>query len=222
MRRYLPFIIVVTVAVATLAGGTALYHAKRPPELTISNELSLKKDAESGLHIRGSADAPITLEEFGDFQCPPCGLLSGPIKQIEHEFAPKVRVIFHNFPLATHQHARTAACAAEAAGLQGKFWQMHDLIYQQQKEWSKATDAQPLFNSYAGILGLDLERFKKDLASEQVQERVNADQKRGTALGVQNTPTIFMNNKAIAPTDLAPDRLRLVVAEAVKQPTPAP
>ncbi|HJT82116.1 MAG TPA: thioredoxin domain-containing protein [Chthoniobacterales bacterium] len=222
MKRYLPFIIVALVAIVTLASGTILYRAKRPPELTISKELALKKEAESGLHIRGPANAPITLEEFGDFQCPPCGLLAGPVKQIEHDFEPKVRVIFHHFPLPNHQHARTAACAAEAAGLQGKFWEMHDLIYREQKNWSKATDAAAMFASYAGMLGLDLERFKKDITSEQVNERVSADQKRGAALGVQNTPTIFLNNKAIPPTDLAPDRLRLVIEEAVKQPAPAP
>ena len=215
MRRYLPFIIVVVVGLAALASGTMLYRAKRPVVLTISKELAPKKTDAGSIHIRGPADARVTLEEFGDFQCPPCGKLAGPIKEIEHDFDPHVRVIFHHFPLINHQHARAAAMAAEAAGMQRKFWEMHDLLYREQAIWSKATDVQPLFSSYAGMLGLNVEQFKKDMESETAKERVDADQKRGTALGVQNTPTVFLNNRAVAPPDLAPDRLRAAVSAAV-------
>ena len=198
-----------------------LYRTKRPALLTISKELAPKKNDVEPIHIRGRADAPVTLEEFGDFQCPPCGALSGPIKQLEHDFDPHLRVIFHHFPLVNHQHARAAAIAAEAAGVQGHFWEMHDLLYREQAVWSKATDVQPLLNSYAGMLGLNGEQFKKDMESDSVKARVDLDQKRGTALGVQNTPTIFLNNRAIAPADLAPDRLRAAVTEAVKAKPPS-
>jgi NhaA family Na+:H+ antiporter len=221
MRRYLPFIIVVVVGLATLATGTMLYRTKRPALLTISKELAPKKNDAESIHIRGRANAPVTLEEFGDFQCPPCGNLAGPIKQLEHDFDPHLRVIFHHFPLINHLHARAAAIAAEAAGVQGHFWEMHDLLYREQAAWSKATDVQPLLNSYAGILGLNVDQFKKDMESDSVKARVDLDQKRGTALGVQNTPTIFLNNRAIAPADLAPDRLRAAVTEAVKAKPPS-
>jgi NhaA family Na+:H+ antiporter len=221
MRRYLPFIIVVVVGLATIATGTILYRAKRPVVLTISKELAPKKNDAESIHIRGRADAPVTLEEFGDFQCPPCGNLAGPIKQLEHDFDPHLRVIFHHFPLINHQHARAAAFAAEAAGVQGHFWEMHDLLYREQAVWSKATDVQPLLNSYAGMLGLNVDQFKKDMESDSVKARVDLDQKRGTALGVQNTPTIFLNNRAIAPADLPPDRLRAAVTEAVKAKPPS-
>jgi NhaA family Na+:H+ antiporter len=221
MRRFLPFIIVVVVGLATIATGTILYRTKRPTVLTISKELAPKKNDAESIHIRGRADAPVTLEEFGDFQCPPCGNLAGPIKQLEHDFDPHLRVIFHHFPLINHQHARAAAFAAEAAGVQGHFWEMHDLLYREQAVWSKATDVQPLLNSYAGILGLNVDQFKKDMESDSVKARVDLDQKRGTALGVQNTPTIFLNNRAIAPADLPPDRLRAAVTEAVKAKPPS-
>ena len=221
MRRYLPFIIVVVVGLATLAAGAILYRTKRPVVLTISKELAPKKNDAESIHIRGRADAPVTLEEFGDFQCPPCGNLAGPIKQLEHDFDPHLRVIFHHFPLINHQHARAAAFAAEAAGVQGHFWEMHDLLYREQAVWSKATDVQPLLNSYAGMLGLNVDQFKKDMESDSVKARVDLDQKRGTALGVQNTPTIFLNNRAIAPADLPPDRLRAAVTEAVKAKPPS-
>jgi protein-disulfide isomerase len=217
MRRYLPFIIVALVALITLGAGTILYRSKRPPVLTISKELASKVNSGESPHIRGPADARVTLEEFGDFQCPPCGKLAGPLKQLEHDFDPRLRVIFHHFPLVNHQHARQAAIAAEAAGMQGRFWEMHDLLYREQAAWSIAADAQALFNSYAGVLGLDVERFKKDVESEAVKARVEADQKRGASLGVQNTPTIFLNNRAVAPTDLAPERLRAAVTTAVNE-----
>jgi protein-disulfide isomerase len=216
MRRYMPIVIVVMVGIVALASGAVLYRAKRPLILTISKELTVKKSDTASQHVRGHPDAPVTVEEFGDYQCPPCGTLAEPINQLEKEFRPHVRIIFYNFPLVTHQHARTAACAAEAAGLQGKFWEMHDLIYREQPNWSKAADVQPLFASYAGMLGLDLERFKKDMQSDAVKSRVDADQKRGTSIGVQNTPTVFLNNRAIPPADLPPERLRATVAAAVK------
>jgi protein-disulfide isomerase len=168
------------------------------------------------IHVRGRTDAPVTLEEFGDYQCPPCRAIAEPIKQLEKDYDRRLRVIFHHFPLITHQHAREAAFAAEAAGLQGKFWPMHDLLYRDQSEWSKATDVRPLFNSYAGIVGLDVERFKKDIDSDKVRERVTADQRHGAAFGVQNTPTIFLNSRALDPTDLNPVNLRSAVDAAVK------
>lgn len=168
------------------------------------------------MHVRGRADAPVTLEEFGDFQCPPCGALAGPIKQLEKDYDPRLRVIFHHFPLRNHQHAREAACAAEAAGLQGRFWEMHDLLYREQSAWSKAADVRPLFNAYAGILSLKVDRFSKDMNSDQVKARVTADQTHGASLGVQNTPTIFLNNRALDPADLNPPKLRAAVDAAVK------
>ncbi|MEY2485878.1 MAG: hypothetical protein QOH39_1526 [Verrucomicrobiota bacterium] len=217
MKRYLPFVIVIAVGLLTIASGAMLYRAKRSPVLTITNDRSVAGKAdEKSMHIRGPVDAPVTLEEFGDYQCPPCGMLAGPIKQLEQDYGKQMRVIFHHFPLVNHQHAREAACAAEAAGLQDSFWPMHDLLYREQAEWSKAADARPLFNAYAGILGLNVDRFKKDMESEKVKERVASDQKHGTALGVQNTPTIFLNNKALDPASLSPPNLRAAVDAAVK------
>ena len=215
MRRYLPWIIVVLVGVLAVGGGVALYQIKRPRVLTTTTE-NIANTAGESLHIRGNPNAAVTLEEFGDYQCPPCAILAEPLNQLEREFDKKLRLIFYNFPLINHQHARAAAHAAEAAGLQGKFWEMHDLIYKEQKTWSKATEVKSMFVSYAGILGLDLERFKTDMESETVKSKVEADQKRGTSIGVQNTPTLFLNNRAVPATEMAPDRLRAAVEAAVK------
>src|SRR5713226_9977643 len=128
MKRYLPFVIVSAVALITLAGGTMLYRTKGLPLLTISKDhVAPGTDGAGSIHIRGQPDAPVTLEEFGDFQCPPCGKLSGPINQLQKKH--NLRVIYREFPLPVHAHAKEAAFAAEAAGRQGRFWQMHDLLF---------------------------------------------------------------------------------------------
>jgi Thioredoxin len=111
MRRYLPFTIVAAVALLTLGSATMLYRAKRPRGLTISKEITIQNKRHQSIHVRGNSDAAVTLEEFGDFQCPPCGALAGPIDQLAHDYHPRLRVIFHHFPLITHQHAREAAWA---------------------------------------------------------------------------------------------------------------
>ena len=107
-------------------------------------------------HVRGNPGAPVTLEEFGDFQCPPCGQFAGFAEELLKEYDSRLRVVFRNFPLPGHEHAREAAIAAEAAGFQGKFWEMHDTLYKEQTAWSKAPNTRELFESYAGTLGLNM------------------------------------------------------------------
>ena len=197
-----------------------LYRAKRLPVLTIAkNHVASGTDEAKSIHILGNPDAPVTLEEFGDFQCPPCGKLSEPINQLQKEF--NLRVIYREFPLPMHNHAREAAWAAEAASRQGKFWEMHDLLYREQAVWSKSADARTLFNAYAGMLRLDVERFKKDIESSDVQQQVELDQRRGAVIGVKTTPTIFVNNQALAANQLNPAELRTVVETAVKNVKPS-
>src|SRR6058998_4375721 len=184
MKRYLPFVIVALVALATLGSGAMLYRAKRPHVSSIPEDktLSAKSGAESP-HIRGNPDAPVTLEEYGDFQCPPCGMFSAFLAQLEKEYDSRLRVVFRNFPLKMHEHAREAALAAEAAGLQGRFWEMHDVLYREQEAWSKAPNARELFESYAGTIGLNLDQFRKDMDGEKATERVDSDHALGDSLG---------------------------------------
>jgi protein-disulfide isomerase len=221
MKRYLPFVIVALVAMLTVGIGTMLYRAKRPVTLTVPKEKAAGKERQDSMHVRGPANGPITIEEFGDFQCPPCGALSDPINQLEQKYRPRLRVIFRHFPLANHARAREAAFASEAAGLQGRFWEMHDLLYREQSVWSEAADVQVLFDSYAGMLGLNIDRFKKDMESEQVKVRVASDQKHGAALGVNTTPTVFLNDRALAPISLNPTGLHAAI-DAAMNATPPP
>jgi len=214
MNRYAPIIIVAIVGLAAVAAGVVLYRVYKPQVLAVSQEQAKKGEIES-VHVRGAADAPVTLEEFGDFQCPPCGALSEPLNQLEGDYGTKMRFVFRQFPLANHANAKPAAYAAEAAGLQGRFWEMHDLLYREQANWSKTTDPAELLLSYARIVGLNTAKFQKDINSDEVKERVAADQKRAAELGVHLTPTIFINGKSIVGPSLNPIGLRAAVEAAL-------
>lgn len=218
MKRYLPLTIVAVAGLLTAAIGTMLYRAKRSPVLAITqNSTAQEKGIAGSMHVRGEADAPVTLEEFGDFQCPPCGKLASASRQIEKDYGAKLRFIFRQFPLPAkvHAHAQEAALASEAAGRQDRFWEMHDLLYREQDTWSKSTDVRALFNGYAGMLGLNLDRFKTDLDSPEIKERVASDQARGVALGVRSTPTIFVNDRQVPPP-VESDTLRAAIDAALK------
>ncbi len=215
MKRYLPFVIVTAVALLTLTAGTMLYRGKRLPAPEIAASNAPEKEPNKPIHARGKPDAPVTLEEFGDFQCPPCGNLSEPINKLEEDYRGRVRVIFRHFPLPVHQHAHEAALAAEAADLQGRFWQMHDVLYREQAVWSKAADARPLFNSYAGVIGLDIERFKRDMDGAEAKLRVDSDVRQGAAMHVTTTPTILINKQPVPAPALNAPGLRAAVDAAL-------
>ena len=204
--------IVGAVALVTFGSGFALYRSKKAAAPSAQGNAS---GVASGTHVRGKADAAVTIEEFGDFQCPPCAMMSTELHKLEEEYGSRLRVIFHQFPLAMHEHAREAALASEAAHEQGKFWEMHDVLYKEQTLWSKAPDVPALFAGYAKSLGLDVERFKKDLSEREVAERVEKDQKLGASRGVTSTPTLFVNNTLVPGNQLAPDALKKVIETAL-------
>lgn len=229
MKRALPFIIILVVFAGAVAVAWSLKESavSGPPVATptpsVANSDSpvatTRQTVHPGAdppHAIGPATAPVTLEEFGDFQCPPCGLLHPVLKTMEKEFGDKLRVIFREYPLVpTHQHALSAARAAEAAGLQGKFWQMHDLIFENQKAWDKAFDARPIFEDYAQKIGLDMAKYRKDVASEIVEQRIFQDGKRAHALGVQGTPTVFINGRELPFQSLEPGKLRAIISNEI-------
>src|SRR5881628_3274330 len=216
MKRYLPFVVVALVALATIGSGAMLYRARRPHVLSIPENKTVSAKGDAGApHIRGNPDAPVTLEEYGDFQCPPCGMFATFVGQLEKEYDSRLRVVFRNFPLGVHEHAREAALAAEAAGLQGHFWEMHDVLYREQETWSKAPNARELFESYAGTIGLNLDQFRKDMDGEKVRERVDSDHALGDSLGVKLTPTLFINNHPVDPKDKNPEGVRAAIDAAL-------
>jgi len=223
MKRILPFVIIALVLGAGLFTARYLQRASSEnpkPVLTPSASPVATRSAvnpgEPGAepaHALGDAKAPVTLEEFGDFECPPCGVLHPILKGIETEYGPaKVRIIFREFPLVpNHVHALAAARAAEAAGLQGRFWEMHDMIYEHQKEWHEAFDVRPIFEGYAKNIGLDLKQFAGDINSEIVERRIFLDGKRAHSLGVQGTPTVFLNGNEVPFESLPPEKLKPLI-----------
>lgn len=241
MRRFLPFAIIGAVLLIAAGSGLLLFRAK------YSNAPIMIAPGTPGAnpsHIRGGANARVTLEEFGDYQCAPCGLLAATLLKVEHAYGTRVRVVFRQFPLGMHAHALTAACAAEAAGLQGRFWEMHDLLFQNAIDWSKEsprpfrrvmsttgpnaspdeteTGVRATFAGYAATLGLDVERFKKDMDSEQVTNRIKSDQERGASIGVDRTPVLYIDGVQIPFSSLNAEALHAVIDAALSGQTPTP
>ena len=140
-------------------------------------------------HVQGPADAPVTLVEYGDYECPDCGMAYPIVKQVQARFSDRLRFVFRNFPLENvHPHAEHAAEAAEAAGAQGRFWEMHDRLFEHQKRLAGAD-----LVDYAIAEGLDAGRFAADLAEHRFATRVREDFMGGVRSGVNGTPTFFVN-----------------------------
>src|SRR5438067_2337774 len=155
-------------------------------------------------HIWGPADAPITLVEYGDFECPFCKLAYPDLKELRGRPGDRLRIVFRHFPRPEHPHARHAAEAAEAAAAQGKFWEMHDALFEHQQALDEAHLVQ-----YAVDLGLDADRFRGELAAHVYHERVQEDVLSGIHSGVHGTPTFFING---ARHDGRQERLQLPAA----------
>ncbi len=193
-------IIIGILAVAVILGGAVLF-GKKNGNVTGS----------PSSHVYGNAQSSVTLVEYGDLECPACGGFFPLVKQIKEEYKDKIRFEYRNFPLVqVHQHALAAHRAVEAASKQGKFWEMHDLLYQKQEDWNGPSASDPtgvpmsqalsLFESYAKQLGLNVDQFKADEQTTEVLGTINADIARGTSDGVNSTPTFFLNGKKIEET----------------------
>ena len=178
-------------------------------------------------HIEGQGKDGVTLVEYGDYQCPYCGEYYPIVKQIEAEYNTQITFQFRNFPLVSiHQNAFAGARAAEAAGLEGKFWQMHDLLYEQNEayyagqtagSWIGASDPTPYFDADAQELGLNVTQFKADYASDTVNNLVNADMAEGNKLNIDATPTFFLDGKQIQPTESASSFQQFINAAIAKK-----
>jgi protein-disulfide isomerase len=140
-------------------------------------------------HVHGSEDVPYTLVEYGDYECPDCGRLYVILRDLQKDLGSRLRIVFRQYPLSgVHPHAQQAAEAAEAAGAQGKFWEMHTLLFERQQ----ALRTKDLIR-YAEQLNVDVERFRQELKNETYKERVRADFIAGVQNGVHGTPGLFLN-----------------------------
>jgi len=165
--------------------------------------------------IKGNKEASAVLVEYSDFQCPACGAYYPLMKQITEDFGDKIAFVYRHFPLKQiHKHATLAAEAAEAAGQQGKFWEMHDLIFENQLTWSNKISSKDTFVEYAERLGLNAEKFKSDLESKEIKNKVESDYLSGISFGVNGTPTFFLNGKKLA-NPRAYDEFKQIIEQAI-------
>lgn len=190
------FLAVIAVVILALIGVFA-FTGNKSADTSKSGSGSGKPTS----HIQGEGKSGVTLVEYGDYQCPFCGQYYPIVKQIQSEFNDQIYFQFRNFPLVSiHQNAFAGARAAEAAAAQGKFWEMHDVLYENQKQWSESSDPTSFFKQYAQLLKLNVAQFQKDYASSAVNNAINADMAAGNKLGVKGTPTFFLNGKQIEVT----------------------
>lgn len=170
---------------------------------------------------KGNPKSPVTIEAFNDYQCSSSKTFNDELKKIEIEYKDRVRIIFRNYPLiGTHKFALEAAQAAEAAGMQGKFFEMVDTLYGRQQQWGISGDIKDVFTAYARELGLDIERFFRDMRSKQVRKQISLDLERGKSLKVEGTPTILVNGKDIGPPTLK--LLRDAIEESLRATSTQP
>lgn len=160
--------------------------------------------------VKGNPDSDVVLVEYADFECPACGAYYPLVEEIADAYGDQIAVVYRDFPLSFHQNARTAAWAAEAAGEQGMYFEMMDLLFTNQQEWSGKTANVALFYDYAESLGLDMDQFRDDAVSDEIKDRVEEDYQSGLAIGVNSTPTFFLNGQRITGMQSTDDFAELI------------
>jgi protein-disulfide isomerase len=156
-------------------------------------------------HVEGKGTKKVTLVEYGDYQCPICGAYYQPLKDVYAKYSNDIYFQFRNLPLISiHQNAFAGARAAEAAGMQNKYWEMHDMLYENQNSWSTSNNPLSIFQSYAKSLGLNVEQFKADYSSGKVNDAINADLTAFKKTGKQQaTPTFFLDGQYLDNSSLS-------------------
>lgn len=166
-------------------------------------------------NVKGNKDAKVVLMEYSDFQCPACKSYYPIIRQLVTEFGGEIAFVYRHFPLTSiHPNAEFAARAAEAAGKQGKFWEMHDLLFEKQGEWASSNDIVKIFADYAILLTLDKEKFDTDWRSKEIKNLVSAQRVHAVKSGLSGTPSFFLNGEQIQnPASL--DEFRNIIKQAL-------
>lgn len=227
-KSYLPFIIIAAVLVVAVAAGWWMWRSAQERQVASSSNASGADVASSAAlapattganppHAKGNDRAAVTIEEFADLQCPLCATMHVELQKIVGEYDSRIRLVFRHYPLGKlHQNAPVAALAAEAAAQQGKFWEMLDHLYRNQQAWSAEPDARLTFYNYARSLNLDADRFMRDMRNPEALRRVQADSRRGNALGVTGTPTLYLNGRQLTVNESTATGLRVEIDKALR------
>jgi len=167
---------------------------------------------------KGKKDAKVVLVEYSDFQCPACAYFMPVLEKLSSDFPNDLKIVYRHFPLPKHKNAKFAAYSAEAAGRQGKFFEMTNKIFERQKEWENLSEnnAIEIFKNSASELNLDIKKFEEDLNNEEIKNAVDNDYKDGTALNINYTPTFYLNgNKIVNPKSY--DEFKKMIEEEIKK-----
>lgn len=217
MKKYGPFLLIAIVLILCVIAVVMLLRSSRESDTFSAETPTPGNPGQAGQKV--PAKTIVTLEEFGDYQCPPCGLLHPTLKSLKSEFGANFNFIFRNLPLtALHKNAMLAAQAAEAARVQSRFWEMHDLLYENQKLWSEEADPKPTFLKFARDLGLDAARFERDLTSDEVKMRIQADQDAAAKQGITGTPTILIDGRRLRIEATTPEGIRKIIEVMTQKP----
>lgn len=183
-------------ALVVAIAGIGAYQVATGPKTELP-----RKDGSMALALdqsdwtKGSKTPKATLVEYSDFQCPACGAYYPMLEEMFAEYKDKISFTYRHFPLAQHKNALPAAYASEAAGAQGKFWEMADMLFKNQAEWSEEVTAPAIFEGYAKKIGLDMAKYKTDVKSDAVKAKVERDLQSGKLSRIDHTPTFFINGK---------------------------
>ena len=183
--------LVLVIGAAFLFGGNSSASDQNAKPISNTSALVHPDSHEMNNHSK------VTLVEFGDFQCPACGAEYPIVSQLLQNYGTKINFVFRNFPLPQHQNAQAAAEAAEAAGAQGKFFEMYNMLYTNQATWGETNNASTYFEQYAKALRLDMNKFNNDVKNNKYKEKIQKDINDGYAVGVNATPTFYLNGVAI-------------------------
>jgi len=180
--------------------------------------LAASRDEIRPANAVGPANAPVTIEFFSDMQCPQCARYEPMVKSVRDEFGDKVRMVIRHFPLRAHEHAELAACAAEAAANQKKFWEMAEALYKTQWMWARAPAPRVVLMDQAKQLGLDLDQFQKDMDGTEVHDRIAADQAHAQKVGVKTAPSVVINGYNVPNTEFNENGIRAAIKAALEKP----
>lgn len=217
MDKGTKIIILVTALTVIAIAGLIWLGGKKPTGegQVVDGALLVKPDS----HMTGRAGAKVTLVEFGDYQCPACGYFEPIVKQVRdaHKDNPNFNFVFRNFPLPQHKNAVAAAEAAEAAGAQGKYWEMHELLYMRQTDWAESGKAKDIFVGYAQTLKLNADDFKTALDRHTFTDFIDKDKTDGESINVNATPTFYLNGQKLANPPSTPEQFKQLIDQNLSQ-----
>ena len=234
-----PLLIIGGVLVVALVGAWYLYSTSKPATANSDNTASANKTAPTPKdnkvippnappgaqppNMVGSATASVVLEEFADFQCGSCAAAHPIMNEIKSLYGSRIKFTYRNNPLSipAHDKAYEASVAAEAAGMQGKFWDMQNLLFTNQQAWTAAPTYKAIWKDYAGKIGMDVPKWESDMAGIAAKGRVDADLARGKAIGVNSTPTLFINGNSVPFSEMTVPKLKVIIDGEIAKATGA-